>query len=168
MKRWNLAFNAQGSRLIIVFAQVEAVKIYVAAVKALREKERGDETPKLVEKLVWLPVISFSKIFIPSYAFDALLCRNWPFSPPNRLTLTDNFIVFRTFKFFNYLVPCCPIYWQEEKTFFWGVLFSHNPQFRPELGVALTNLQYFCKVSFFLEKHIFGPKFLNEYLIWSL
>jgi hypothetical protein len=43
--------------------------------------------PKLVEKLVWVPVISFCKIFIPSYAFDALLCRNWPFSPPNRLTL---------------------------------------------------------------------------------
>ncbi len=41
---WNLAFNAQGSRLIIVVAQAEAVKIYVAAVKALREKERGDET----------------------------------------------------------------------------------------------------------------------------
>jgi hypothetical protein len=43
--------------------------------------------PKLVEKLVWVPVISFCKIFIPSYAFDALLCRNWLFSPPNRLTL---------------------------------------------------------------------------------
>jgi hypothetical protein len=147
------------------------VKIYVAAVKALQGKgKRGWNSvyhQNWWKKLVWLPVISFSKIFIPSYAFDALLCRNWPFSPPNRLTLTDNFIVFRTFKFFNYLVPCCPIYWQE-KTFFLGVLFSHNPQFRPELGVALTNLQYFCKVSFFLEKHIFGPKFLNEYLIWSL
>jgi hypothetical protein len=43
--------------------------------------------PKLVGKLVWVPVTSFCKIFIPSYAFDALLCRNWPFSPPNRLTL---------------------------------------------------------------------------------
>ncbi len=43
--------------------------------------------PKLVEKLVWVPVISFCKIFIPSYAFDAILCWNWPFSPPNRLTL---------------------------------------------------------------------------------
>jgi hypothetical protein len=42
--------------------------------------------PKFVEKLVWLPVISFWKIFIPSYAFDALLCQNWPFSPPNRET----------------------------------------------------------------------------------
>ncbi len=39
--------------------------------------------PKLVEKLV----ISLCKIFIPSYAFDALLCRKRPFSPVNRLTL---------------------------------------------------------------------------------
>jgi hypothetical protein len=45
--------------------------------------------PKLVGKLVFstVPVISLCKIFIPSYAFDALLRRNWPFSPPNRLTL---------------------------------------------------------------------------------
>ncbi len=43
--------------------------------------------PKLVEKLVWVPVISFCKIFIPSYTFDALLRQNWSFSPPNRLTL---------------------------------------------------------------------------------
>jgi hypothetical protein len=44
MNRWNSAFNAQGSRLIIVVVQVRAVKIYVASVKALREKERQDET----------------------------------------------------------------------------------------------------------------------------
>jgi hypothetical protein len=43
--------------------------------------------PKLVAKLVWVPVISFCKIFIPSYTCDALLCRTWPFSPPNRVTL---------------------------------------------------------------------------------
>jgi hypothetical protein len=43
--------------------------------------------PKLVGKLVWVPVISFCKIFIPSYKFDALLCRNWPFLPLNSLTL---------------------------------------------------------------------------------
>jgi hypothetical protein len=36
----NSAFNAQGSRLIIV----RAVKIYVAAVEALKRKERHDET----------------------------------------------------------------------------------------------------------------------------
>jgi hypothetical protein len=34
------------------------------------------------KKLVWVPVISFWKILIPSYMFDALLCQNWPFSPP--------------------------------------------------------------------------------------
>jgi hypothetical protein len=44
-------------------------------------------SPKLVEKLVWIPVISFHKIFIPSYAFDAVVYHSWPFSPPNRLTL---------------------------------------------------------------------------------
>ncbi len=43
--------------------------------------------PKFVEKLICVLVISLCKIFIPSYAFDALLCRKWPFSPPNRLTL---------------------------------------------------------------------------------
>jgi hypothetical protein len=43
--------------------------------------------PKLAEKLVWVPVISFCKISFPVYAFDALLCRNWPSSLPNSLTL---------------------------------------------------------------------------------
>ncbi len=85
--------NAQVSRLIIVVVQVGAVKIYVAVVQALMCKRKHRmklrSAPKLVwmEKLVWVPVISFGKIFIPSYAFDALLCRNWPFSPPDRLTL---------------------------------------------------------------------------------
>ncbi len=41
---WNSAFNAQGSRAIIVVVQVGAVKTYVAAMEALREKERQDET----------------------------------------------------------------------------------------------------------------------------
>jgi len=44
MKCWNSALNAQGSRLIIVVVQVGAVKIYVAAVEALRKREREDET----------------------------------------------------------------------------------------------------------------------------
>jgi hypothetical protein len=34
------AFNAQGSRLFIVVVHLGAVKIYVAAVEALRQKER--------------------------------------------------------------------------------------------------------------------------------
>jgi hypothetical protein len=44
MKLWNLAFNAQGSRVIIVVVQVGVVKIYVAIVKALRKKERQDKS----------------------------------------------------------------------------------------------------------------------------
>jgi hypothetical protein len=44
MKCRNSAFNAQGSRVIIVVVQVVAVKIYVAAVQALRKKETQDET----------------------------------------------------------------------------------------------------------------------------
>jgi hypothetical protein len=43
-KCWNSAFNAQGSRLTIVVVQLGAVKIYVAAMEALRRKEREDET----------------------------------------------------------------------------------------------------------------------------
>ncbi len=44
MKCCYSAFNAQGSRLIIVVVQLGAVKIYVAAVEALRKKERHAET----------------------------------------------------------------------------------------------------------------------------
>jgi hypothetical protein len=43
MKWWNSAFDAHGSRVIIVDVHIEAVKIYVAAAKALRKKKRGDE-----------------------------------------------------------------------------------------------------------------------------
>ncbi len=42
MKCCNPAFNAQGSRVVIVIVQVGAVKTYVAAVEALRKKgKRG-------------------------------------------------------------------------------------------------------------------------------
>ncbi len=44
MKCWNSAFNGQGSRVIIVIVQVSEVKIYVAAMQALRRKETQDET----------------------------------------------------------------------------------------------------------------------------
>jgi hypothetical protein len=56
------------------------VKIYVAAVEALGKKERGDETqftPKLVEKLVWVIVISFSfpvTHLMPYYAETGRSC----------------------------------------------------------------------------------------------
>jgi hypothetical protein len=39
------AFNAQGSRVIIVVVQIGALKIYVAALEeAFRKKDRQDET----------------------------------------------------------------------------------------------------------------------------
>ncbi len=49
MKSSNSAFNAQDSRVIIV-AQVRTVKIHVAAVEAIRKKERGDETQFITQK----------------------------------------------------------------------------------------------------------------------
>jgi len=44
MKCWNSAFNAQGWRVIRVVLQVGVVKIYIAAVEVLMQKERQDET----------------------------------------------------------------------------------------------------------------------------
>ncbi len=44
MKCWNSAFNAQSSRVIIVVVRVGIVKIYVAAMEALRKKEKQRET----------------------------------------------------------------------------------------------------------------------------
>jgi len=44
MKCWKSACNAQGSRLIIVALQVEAVKICAATVEVLKKKERQGET----------------------------------------------------------------------------------------------------------------------------
>jgi hypothetical protein len=52
MKCWNSAFNAQGSRVIRVVVQAGAVKIYVAAVEALRKKETQDET-QFTTKILW-------------------------------------------------------------------------------------------------------------------
>jgi hypothetical protein len=85
MKCWNFsAFNAQGSRVIIVVVQVGAVKTYVAAVEWRRsgKKERGDETQFTTKigwkQLVWVPVPSFSKISFPVKRFDSLLCLKLP------------------------------------------------------------------------------------------
>jgi hypothetical protein len=72
MKCWNSAVNAQGSRVIIVVDQVGAsVKIYVVWQLWRRSGKRREGMklnlpPKLVAKLVWVSVISFCRIFIPS------------------------------------------------------------------------------------------------------
>jgi hypothetical protein len=54
--------------------------------------------PKLVENLIWIPVIPFCKIFIASYIFDALLCRDWRFLSPNRVTLQTTLINNKIYK----------------------------------------------------------------------
>jgi hypothetical protein len=70
--------------------------IYVTAVEALRKKKKKDRmklslSPKLVEKLVWVPVIWFCQIFIPSYTFDGPIMPKLAVLPPppypNHLTL---------------------------------------------------------------------------------
>jgi hypothetical protein len=52
------------------------VTIYVAAVETLSSGKRKDRmklrlSSNLLEELVWVPVISLCKIFIPRFAFDA-------------------------------------------------------------------------------------------------
>jgi len=78
-------------RVIIIVVRAGAVKIYVAAVQAPRKMETQDETQfttKIGGKLSLSPsYFLFKKKFIPSYAFDGLLCRNSLFSPPNCLIL---------------------------------------------------------------------------------
>ncbi len=69
MKCWNSAFDAQGSRIIIIVVHIRAVKIYVAAVEALRKMERGGWNSVYYQnwckKLVSVPVISFRKLSFP-------------------------------------------------------------------------------------------------------
>jgi hypothetical protein len=77
------------------------VKIYVAAVEALRKKgKKLSLPPKLVEKLVWVPVISYCEISFPVRHLMAYYTGNWPFSPPNRLTLGITSIS-------TFLLPSC-------------------------------------------------------------
>ncbi len=53
------------------------MRIYVAGVETLWKKERQDETLSLslnlLEKIVWVIVISLCKIFIPSYRFGLIM-----------------------------------------------------------------------------------------------
>jgi hypothetical protein len=68
------AFNAQGSSLIIAVVQLGAVKIYVAAVEALRRKERQDETQFTTK------IYGFLR-FIPRLNANVLFCSFFFFSP---------------------------------------------------------------------------------------
>jgi hypothetical protein len=81
MKCWNLTFNARGSRIIIIPSCTCKSSENVCSNNG-GAQEKGKTRwklslpQKLVEKLVWVLVISLCKIFIPWYAFDGLLCWN--------------------------------------------------------------------------------------------
>ncbi len=74
MKCWYSAFNAQGSRLIVVVVQWGAVKIYVAALQALRKKDRQDQR-QVYHQNWW-----FSE-FHPPLNANVLFCRFFFISP---------------------------------------------------------------------------------------
>ncbi len=78
MKCWVSAFNAQGSRTIMIIVQVGAVKIYVAAVEALKKKEREDETqfPTKNTVLFWVSPPPWMLIYLDA-GFLKNLTRFW-------------------------------------------------------------------------------------------
>jgi hypothetical protein len=60
----------------MVIVLVGEMEIYVGVVEALKKEDRMNLSlpPKLVEKLIWVLIISLCNIFIPNYMIDALLC----------------------------------------------------------------------------------------------
>ncbi len=118
MKFWNSASNAQGLRVIIVVVHVGAVKL--------------SSLPKLVKKTSLSPscFVLFCEIFIPNYTFDALLCWNWPFLPPNHVTLWITLILWTnlgTFVQFSGLIllSACKT-WLQKKSFLHYLIFVHK------------------------------------------
>jgi hypothetical protein len=67
MKCWNSAFNAQGSRLIIVVVQLGAVKIYVASSSSGGAQEKGKTGSNSVYHQNWW----FSSEFSPLVELNA-------------------------------------------------------------------------------------------------
>ncbi len=72
------------------------MKIHVAAVEVLRKKKREDENQfTTMEKLIWVPVISFCKISFPLMHLMTYYAETGLSSPPNRLPdFMDIFIVY--------------------------------------------------------------------------
>jgi hypothetical protein len=63
--------NSQYSRGIIGIVQVGGVQNICSSSGGVQENEKIGWNSELVEKLVWVTVISLCKIFITSSAFDA-------------------------------------------------------------------------------------------------
>jgi NADH:ubiquinone oxidoreductase subunit 6 (subunit J) len=77
-KCWNSAFNAQGSKVIIIVVYVGAVKIYVSAVEALRKK--GKTGWNVVYQIWWFSEFHFQG----SGAAFVLLYPNININPTNQ------------------------------------------------------------------------------------
>jgi hypothetical protein len=75
----------------MVVVQVGAVKIYAAIVRRSGKRKEGMKLslpPNLVEKTsLGRQIFRFVKFHFELSFRCPILCRNWPFSPPNRLTL---------------------------------------------------------------------------------
>ncbi len=86
-------FNAQGSRFIIVVLQVRGIssenicKQYWRCSGKIKEGMKLSLPPKLVEKLVWVRVISFRKISFTIPHLTPYYAETGRSRPPNRLTL---------------------------------------------------------------------------------
>jgi len=77
MKCWNSAFNTQSLRRIVIVVQLGAVKVYVAAVEALRKKERQDETQfttKIDGFLSFIPPLHANVLFFRFFFKNLTLC----------------------------------------------------------------------------------------------
>jgi hypothetical protein len=104
MKWWNSAFNAQGSRVIIVVVQVGAVKIYVAAVHRRSGKRKHRMKLSLPPKSVEKPkfgsqLFLFVKFSFPVKRLMPYYAETGRSRPPNRLTLRITLLC-------EYLFPC--------------------------------------------------------------
>jgi hypothetical protein len=108
MKCWNSVWNTQGLRLIIVIVHLGAAKIHVAAVEALRKKERQDETqfPTKIDGFLsfiprWMLMYFFAGFFLISTCV-------WPNSGfwccvflPLQIILLSDYVYCSSFRFGN-------------------------------------------------------------------
>jgi len=103
-KCWISGFNAQGSRGIIVAVQVGAVKIYVAAVEALRKKERQGETQetmKIDSFLGFAPHWMLMYFFARFFWISPCVWPNSGYAPCLFLTLRISLLATPTFHLFT-------------------------------------------------------------------
>jgi hypothetical protein len=159
MKWW----NSQGNRVIIgltgflvpscIGRRSENIFSSTAGVQKKKGKTGWNSVchQNWWKKLVWVPIIVFCKIFIPSYTFDALLCWNWSFLPPNQVTLQITLTrdVF-SFKFepvlfgFSFLREPLVLFWHF-KIYVTIPLVHVSARFFQNLNLSIPILAHFFK-----------------------